>query len=613
MRKQTVLHILAAITQLVAGHALAINNLVTVSTTESWNGTLNPHSADGVTLAQGSGTEADPAVYTIPKGMTITASGKISTDVSSNKSIKFVVQNGDLNMDAGGTIDISWASRGISSATDRSVFIVDLSGTNSITGTGIFTSGIANGQAAINRCHRCLMITNVNYVAVSNISLIVNNAATTYPQFQRSAFITASNAVTVAGLIENKDNDTGGNGAADVSITGGSISVKGIDTRGMRTAGTINGNVVLKAVMAPGYDTNSVANKMGNKLTAAGAIRTDGTGAGTQGNVTMQSVVMQLDSGFSLATRSGATTTMNVGKVANGATSGQLFINNSGNSYSPGYNVNWTSDAVPSAGTLALSAAAYTVAEDGTTATITVKRTDGSTGAASVKFATSDGTALAGSDYTATNGTLNWADGDASDKTFAVQIANDTASEANETIAVTLSDATTAALGMQSSATLTITDNDGTVSFSATSYTATENSATALMTVKRVGGNAAGTFSVKFATSDGTALAGSDYTATNGTLSWADGDAANKTIAVALVDDSVVEQSETVNITLSNVSGAVTLGSPSSAVLTIFDDDGSPVSLSDVGTVDTLSFNEAWSVAGILDSRPIRGTLIKIK
>ena len=58
-------------------------------------------------------------------------------------------------------------------------------------------------------------------------------------------------------------------------------------------------------------------------------------------------------------------------------------------------------DPTPPAGTVEFSSATYTVAENGVSATITVTRTGGDFGAASVNYATSDGSATAGSDYTA--------------------------------------------------------------------------------------------------------------------------------------------------------------------------------------------------------------------
>ncbi len=65
----------------------------------------------------------------------------------------------------------------------------------------------------------------------------------------------------------------------------------------------------------------------------------------------------------------------------------------------------------------------------------------------------------------------------------------------------------------------------------------------------------AGTVTVGYATADGTATAGSDYTASSGTLSFAAGETA-KTVNVTVLDDGHDEGSETLTLTLSNPSGA---------------------------------------------------------
>lgn len=109
---------------------------------------------------------------------------------------------------------------------------------------------------------------------------------------------------------------------------------------------------------------------------------------------------------------------------------------------------------------LQFSAAAYRVAENAGSAVITVSRNGSAAGAASVDFRSSDGSAVAGSDYTAANGTLTFADGESGSKTFAVAITNDAASEPDETVLLTLSNATGVALGSPSSAALTIASDD---------------------------------------------------------------------------------------------------------------------------------------------------------
>jgi hypothetical protein len=70
----------------------------------------------------------------------------------------------------------------------------------------------------------------------------------------------------------------------------------------------------------------------------------------------------------------------------------------------------------------------------------------------------------------------------------------------------------------------------------------------------------AGSASVDFATVDGTALAGSDYVATNGTLNFATGET-NKTITVTLTPDPAVESDEIFSVQLTNgVGGPVAQG-----------------------------------------------------
>jgi hypothetical protein len=238
--------------------------------------------------------------------------------------------------------------------------------------------------------------------------------------------------------------------------------------------------------------------------------------------------------------------------------------------------------AVP--GTLQFSLANYSVAEDGSgTATITVTRAGGSTGAVGVSYATSNGTATAGSDYTAVSSTLSWADGISTAQTFDVPITNDTDVEVPETVNLTLSNPTGGAtLGTPNTATLTIISEDkyGTIKFSATSYNVdevTNADVTDVITLQRVDGSS-GIVSVDV-TDLGTGTAtgsGTDYTFTSPTtVSWADGETMDKNVTITLVDDAVVEVTETVNLSLGNVTGGARIGSPSTATVNIADDDSS--------------------------------------
>ena len=112
------------------------------------------------------------------------------------------------------------------------------------------------------------------------------------------------------------------------------------------------------------------------------------------------------------------------------------------------------------AGTLDFSQSNYLVGEADGTATVTVERDGNSSGEISVLVTTTNGTATSGSDYTLTSTTLVFADGDRS-KSLNVPVLNDTVSEANENITLTLSALTGGALlGGTGTALITIADND---------------------------------------------------------------------------------------------------------------------------------------------------------
>lgn len=100
-----------------------------------------------------------------------------------------------------------------------------------------------------------------------------------------------------------------------------------------------------------------------------------------------------------------------------------------------------------------------------------------------------------------------------------------------------------------------------------------EGSGHATIVVERSGGEG-GAVAVHYATADGTATAGVDYTAASGTLSWADGDGADKTFSVAITNRHLTGPGKTVNLALSSPTGGATLGSPASALLTILDNSG---------------------------------------
>jgi hypothetical protein len=108
---------------------------------------------------------------------------------------------------------------------------------------------------------------------------------------------------------------------------------------------------------------------------------------------------------------------------------------------------------------LQFSAATYSTAESAGTVTITVLRTANTSGTVSVNYATHDGSAVAGTNYTAASGTLTFGPG-VSSATFTVGLRDDGLVNGNQTVQLTLSNASGATLGSPASITLTITESD---------------------------------------------------------------------------------------------------------------------------------------------------------
>jgi len=112
----------------------------------------------------------------------------------------------------------------------------------------------------------------------------------------------------------------------------------------------------------------------------------------------------------------------------------------------------------------------------------------------------------------------------------------------------------------------------GQVRFASAAGAVGEGDGDATITVQRIGGSA-GAITVQYATGNGSAVQPGDYAMASGMVAWADGDAADKTFSVAIVDDPDVEPPETVALALFMPGGGATLAAPSSAQLTIEDDD----------------------------------------
>jgi len=225
-------------------------------------------------------------------------------------------------------------------------------------------------------------------------------------------------------------------------------------------------------------------------------------------------------------------------------------------------------------GRISLSATNYAVAE-GEQALITVDRRGGNVGVLTVNYATVDGTALAGSDYAETTGVLRWDDGDAQPKTLSIPIGEDGLVEGPKQFSIRLTAANLPdALGSRTNSTVTIQDDDalGAFSFNAAEYLADENGTNVVVNVIRRAGSAE-IARVNYATTNLTAVAGTDYQAVSGTLEFAVGET-SKSFAVPVIDNLSVNPERRIGLVLSNPQPAgAALGVLSNAVIALIDNE----------------------------------------
>jgi large repetitive protein len=243
-------------------------------------------------------------------------------------------------------------------------------------------------------------------------------------------------------------------------------------------------------------------------------------------------------------------------------------------------------------------AAAYAVNESAGLLTVTVTRTG--TGVARVDYTTADGTAVAGTDYSADSGRITFGTNQTS-KTFTVPILPDNLVEGDETFGLQLTPEDPADSLGQGTATVTVADDDvAGLSIAAVSQAEGQSGTTALTFTVTLSNPTSQTVTVDYATADGIAEAGSDYTAASGTLTFAPGDT-TRTVTLTVSGDRVQEGDETVFVNLSNGTNA-TITAPQ-AVGTILNDDAPPVA-----TDDTFALAEdgtlVVAVAGVLANDP---------
>ena len=173
-----------------------------------------------------------------------------------------------------------------------------------------------------------------------------------------------------------------------------------------------------------------------------------------------------------------------------------------------------------------------------------------------VQYAAANGTAAAGSDYTAKSGTLTFTPTLSAPQTVNVPILDDTIDEPDQTFTLGLSNVTGGTLGSPSVQTVTIQDNDPTAVVSLSNPSVTEgNSGTTNMVKIRLTPAATSAVDVDWGTVAGTATADVDYVTSSGTAHFGVGQS-EAVVPVSTTLDSLVEGVETFTVQLSNPVGS---------------------------------------------------------
>jgi len=195
----------------------------------------------------------------------------------------------------------------------------------------------------------------------------------------------------------------------------------------------------------------------------------------------------------------------------------------------------------------------------------------------SVNYTIANGSAAAGTDYNAAQGTVRFNPG-VINQTVSVGVKGDIILEPNETFNVNLSSPTNASISDSLGVATIINDDIALPRLSINSLSVFEgNNRNNIALTVTLTGRTSQRVSVNFATANGTATAGSDYVRTTGNVAFNASNAATqtKTIQIPIVGDSLFERDETFSVNLANAVNA-TLGT-SRVTVTLKNDDNPPI------------------------------------
>src|SRR6185369_10807909 len=245
---------------------------------------------------------------------------------------------------------------------------------------------------------------------------------------------------------------------------------------------------------------------------------------------------------------------------------------------------------------VSLSAASYSVTE-GEAATITVVRSGTTTSVIVVNYATSDGSGLAGTHYTATSSSVTVPAG-ATKATFAVPTLNDGLLSGSHTFGVGLVGivGSGASIAEPSQAVVTVQDKQsaGSVQF-ATAGASILEGGVLRVTVTRTGANLVGGVTVGWSATGGTAQPG-DFSPASGTLTF-DAGVASQSFDITSTPDGVATGTKTILLSLGAPGGGAASGSPTAMTIFVVDAEQSVGFTTPTVTIGETTANATLQVA----------------
>ena len=237
---------------------------------------------------------------------------------------------------------------------------------------------------------------------------------------------------------------------------------------------------------------------------------------------------------------------------------------------------------------------AVSVSEESGSTSFTLNLSHKTVQTVGVNYSTTNGSALAGSDYTVASGSINFAPGEVT-KTINVTLLNDDIPESNESFNMTLSGATNVSSITDNTGTATITDSDSypSLTWSTTNLSVSEgNSSNITFSLSKTYSNDV-TFQVS--TSNNTAQSGSDYTAKSNQVVTIPSGSLSQSVSFDALNDNYYEHiNESYNITITNLNNVTS--STTTGAVTITNTDLQPT-ISIVSSASTEEGDGSLSVA----------------